>query len=252
MKIVPRKIAALIAAAKIDSLSPEEALMLQEWRELTPQNEDIYQAIIRREDIRADVTLLGEIDTIAALDAVRKRMEIEKQAPKVIRLDRRLLAIASCILAISILAVLWWARNNTDRTSIIQPGTSKAYITVNGQENIALNESKGEIIFLDSMQYADGSTVLVNTDASKAMDDTVQITVPYGGEYKIVLSDGTKVMLNAGSSLRFPKRFTKAPREVQLFGEAYFNVAKVLDAKSERLSFSYKQNIKNSSAGNAV
>ncbi|QBQ40989.1 DUF4974 domain-containing protein [Sphingobacterium psychroaquaticum] len=237
MKIVPRKIAALIAAAKIDSLSPEEALMLQEWRELTPQNEDIYQAIIRREDIRADVTLLGEIDTIAALDAVRKRMEIEKQAPKVIRLDRRLLAIASCILAISILAVLWWARNNTDRTSIIQPGTSKAYITVNGQENIALNESKGEIIFLDSMQYADGSTVLVNTDASKAMDDTVQITVPYGGEYKIVLSDGTKVMLNAGSSLRFPKRFTKAPREVQLFGEAYFNVAKVLDAKSERLSF---------------
>ncbi|SMG30621.1 FecR family protein [Sphingobacterium psychroaquaticum] len=237
MKIVPRKIAALIAAAKIDSLSPEEALMLQEWRELTRQNEDIYQAIIRREDIRADVTLLGEIDTIAALDAVRKRMEIEKQAPKVIRLDRRLLAIASCILAISILAVLWWARHNTDRTSIIQPGTSKAYITVNGQENIALNESKGEIIFLDSMQYADGSTVLVNTDASKAMDDTVQITVPYGGEYKIVLSDGTKVMLNAGSSLRFPKRFTKAPREVQLFGEAYFNVAKVLDAKSERLPF---------------
>lgn len=237
MKIIPRNIAALIAAAKIDSLSSEEAQALQVWRASSPQNEEIYQGVIRRADIRANIDLLGEIDTTAALEAVRRRMEIEKQEPKVVRLDRRLLAIASCMVAVSIVALLWWGRSQIAVESVIQPGSSKAYITVNGQDNIALNESKGEIIFLDSMQYADGSTVLVNADASQVVDDTVQITVPYGGEYKIVLSDGTKVMLNAGSSLRFPKRFTKAPREVQLFGEAYFHVAKAVDGRSERLPF---------------
>jgi ferric-dicitrate binding protein FerR (iron transport regulator) len=49
--------------------------------------------------------------------------------------------------------------------------------------------------------------------------------VPAGANYKIVLSDGTEVLLNAATRLRFPFRFAKAQREVYLEGEAYFKVA---------------------------
>ncbi|MBL1407532.1 FecR family protein [Sphingobacterium faecale] len=51
-----------------------------------------------------------------------------------------------------------------------------------------------------------------------------QIITPNGGMYSVVLSDGTKVKLNAGTSLRYPNRFMGDQRVVELTGEAYFDV----------------------------
>ncbi|XHR97035.1 FecR family protein [Mucilaginibacter sp. UC70_90] len=52
------------------------------------------------------------------------------------------------------------------------------------------------------------------------------ITTPRGGQYQVILEDGTKVQLNAASSIKFPEYFTGANREIELNGEAYFEVAK--------------------------
>jgi ferric-dicitrate binding protein FerR (iron transport regulator) len=52
------------------------------------------------------------------------------------------------------------------------------------------------------------------------------IVTPRGGQYQLTLSDGSKVWLNAASSLRFPASFTGKERKVALTGEAYFEVAK--------------------------
>ena len=52
------------------------------------------------------------------------------------------------------------------------------------------------------------------------------ITVPQGGEYKLILADGTQVWLNSGSSLKYPVAFVKDSRQVDLNGEAYFEVTK--------------------------
>ncbi len=53
-----------------------------------------------------------------------------------------------------------------------------------------------------------------------------KVEVPQGGEYTLVLNDGTKVHLNSMSSLRFPLTFEAGKREVELAGEAYFEVNK--------------------------
>src|SRR5699024_5260550 len=52
------------------------------------------------------------------------------------------------------------------------------------------------------------------------------LTTPRGGQYQLTLPDGTKVWLNAASSIRYPTAFTEHERQVKITGEAYFEVAK--------------------------
>lgn len=54
-----------------------------------------------------------------------------------------------------------------------------------------------------------------------------EIYVPYGKRQKVVLPDGTKVILNAGSYMKYPRQFGKEDRYVHFKGEAYFDVAKI-------------------------
>lgn len=54
-----------------------------------------------------------------------------------------------------------------------------------------------------------------------------EITVPFGQMSQIKLSDGTKIWLNSGTTLRYPERFAENSRSVSIEGEAYFEVAKM-------------------------
>lgn len=54
-----------------------------------------------------------------------------------------------------------------------------------------------------------------------------EITVPFGQMSQIKLSDGTKIWLNSGTTLRYPERFAENSRSVSIEGEAFFEVAKM-------------------------
>ena len=69
-----------------------------------------------------------------------------------------------------------------------------------------------------------------------------EITTPMGSKTNIVLGDGTKVWLNSGSKLKIPQKFVGKYREVQLVGEAYFDVKK--DARKPFVVRTSKLNIK--------
>ncbi len=85
-------------------------------------------------------------------------------------------------------------------------------IVVKGKEAILINNEQSVELF--SQQKAIEEEVKMN-----------EVIIPYGKKSQLVLDDGTKVWLSAGSRLAFPTRFTGKKREVYLEGEAYFEVA---------------------------
>ena len=104
-------------------------------------------------------------------------------------------------------------------TLILSNGSS---INLTGVKNGALASEKGVVINKNAdgrITYGHGK----GNAASASVFNTV--LTPRGGQYQLVLSDGTKVWLNSASSLKYPVTFTAAKREVELSGEAYFEVA---------------------------
>jgi transmembrane sensor len=112
------------------------------------------------------------------------------------------------------------------------PGKNTATLTLANGKIIKLSDAKnGVIIDAAKLSYNDGS--LIPIGGSGHVGGVVQMltaTTPRGGQYQVHLPDGTKVWLNAASVLKFPSSFTgESSRNVDLIGEAYFEVCK--DAK---------------------
>ncbi|SDJ91378.1 FecR family protein [Pedobacter sp. ok626] len=105
----------------------------------------------------------------------------------------------------------------------ISPGHNQATLILSNGKHINLSDTKtGVVIDAARLSYNDGTEIKESKPTS-----LLTITTPNGGTYEIRLSDGTKVWLNATSTIKFPSTFTKSKyRKVELTGEAYFEVEK--------------------------
>lgn len=119
---------------------------------------------------------------------------------------------------------------------VIVPGSNKAVLRLANNQVILLSSSKNGVLArsgsLNVRKVNDGKLVYQAAQTADAASEVKQqshlntLSVPNGGQYQVVLEDGTKVWLNSASSLTYPDAFTGADRQVKLTGEAYFEVAK--------------------------
>lgn len=113
-------------------------------------------------------------------------------------------------------------------TVSIQPGTRKAVWELPGRKFVELREREERDIIdkKGCVLGKDSANILVIQHREEVENQPSMIRVPSGGEYRVVLSDGTQIWLNASSVLKFPLTFQGKERIVELEGEAYFEVAK--------------------------
>lgn len=153
-----------------------------------------------------------------------------KHRRRVIRLCYAAIAVLALFVGTGLLLKLKPSSVNSSElktSTLIVPGCSKAFITLASGEKIELGRIK------QTLQEQDGTWLTFDSAGIqyKGRNENGQmiyntLTVPLGGEYRLILSDGSRVWMNAGSVLKYPIHFTGQQREVFLEGEGYFEVEK--------------------------
>lgn len=177
---------------------------------------------------------LSEAEISAELEKIRASLPDLVQAKR-IPLFPRFIAAASILIAIAAGGYYWIANQSSNdlitSTKNIHPGTNLATLTLANGQIIQLNSAKVGSLSTEGntiIKKAEDGTIIYNIRSTEPEGKIGinTISTPKGGQYKIILADGTSVWLNADSYLRFPSSFTGNQRRVELSGEAYFEVTK--------------------------
>lgn len=214
--------------------TPEEKKMLEE-----------YQDDFSLEEVPWDQALLGPKEEIAEAMYVpiQAGMTVDGQA-RIRRIFRTRVRIAAAAILLPLIlggVYLWSVRGSDTKTILagslkdrfkndVRPGGDKAILTLANGSAIVLDSSGKGLL----ARQGNASVVKTNNgQLSYVVDRAVEapvsyntISTPRGGQYQVVLPDGSKAWLNAASSLRFPTAFTGRERRVELTGEGYFEIAK--------------------------
>jgi ferric-dicitrate binding protein FerR (iron transport regulator) len=108
------------------------------------------------------------------------------------------------------------------------PGGNKAVLTLSGGKQIILDSAANGLLTEQGnsqvRKLSNGSLAYQSINEKPAAVLYNTLTTPRGGQYQLTLPDGTRVWLNASSSITYPTAFTAAERTVKITGEAYFEV----------------------------
>ena len=213
-----------------EPLSPEEMRQLERYRDDFEWDESPWDPA------------MGDYQQIR--DRILNRLTAEIEEPiKARTIAWKWMAAAAIIIGVIGLGMFFLrqkpaqqntiAKNKSPYKNDVPPGGSKAILTLANGKNIILNNTQNGTIIKQGLatvsKTGNGQLVyvapaLVNNPDNSIIFNTV--TTPRGGQYRVTLPDGTNVWLNAASSLKFPTAFTGNERDVELTGEAYFEVAK--------------------------
>ena len=222
------EIPSLLSKAFLGTLSEEEERALQQWRDESPENEQLYESEMNTEYI------VQKSHEVARVNIVNGYMNVLLKRKRNVRVRRvrRIVSIAAGVVLPLLAVVLWYGTReriedvSEQVASVIRHGGVKAELVLaDGTTRILGSE------VTDSLLVQQGANIVVqNQGVSYCVDSSVveerynTLRVPRGGEYSITLSDGTIVYLNSESELRYPVNFVGRDRRVYLSGEAYFDV----------------------------
>lgn len=184
---------------------------------------------------------LSENEIEAAVNEIWADLPVHEQPMRRIRI-RYMTRIAAAVVlfaGIALYLFLPGSSHNPNPQSVavndVVPGGNKAILTLDDGSKIDLNDAHiGDLTNTGQVRITkarDGQIVYdrpVQQPAEPQLTYNL-VTTPRGGQYQVILPDGSHVWLNAASSIRFPTAFSSQARKVEITGEVYFEVAKKLD-----------------------
>lgn len=249
MKSHATGIAILILKKISGQLTPAEEAVLDEWKNASPANLREYEELLQL------TVLKDELSHYRDAQAVGKKLTIPPQtgagtslpeyandstsAPNHrIRFLRRYWAAASLLLLLGLGTYFWLQNRNQQQALIsdnknspnnIMPGRDGAILTLADGRQVVLDSLGNGLISMESgtqVLLQDGQLTYAPAGSISGEAGYNTMSTPKGRQFSVKLPDGTRVWMNAASSIRYPTRFTGTERKVELFGEAYFEVTK--------------------------
>ena len=206
-------------------LTEAEQKELNEWCEKAPANREFLNEIAKEDLFSKEFPLYRGIDEKKAVRQFERIIQPKRH------ILRQMIKYAAVLILPVLGVVIWqWQYKSVVETAeeVIVPGSSKAVLTLSGGQQLNLSaETQKDIQAAEGIKVKQEKGILTYHPEDKTIPTEYNtLTTSPGGEYRLVLSDGTKVYLNAVSELKYPVLFNGPERRVRLEGEAFFEVAK--------------------------
>ncbi|OQP47967.1 hypothetical protein A4H97_30215 [Niastella yeongjuensis] len=232
-------------------LTETELQYLENWKASHPSHALVSEQVNNSEQLLTDLLAMKQVDMEARWQQITAQTGVVK---KPVPSYRRWYTYAAAAMVLLIAGAITWpfltpkksaqpiVENKGAAETGIVPGGNKATLTL----------SKGSVIELENAangrlaQEGNAAVTKLNDGELKyeqsggaSTTETVlnTLTTPRGGQYSLVLPDGSRVWLNAASSIKFPAQFSAKERRVAITGEAYFEVATRPGATGKREPF---------------
>jgi transmembrane sensor len=275
MKERTDRIASLVEKYLRKELSSEEQIELDEWLAEGSENKALFQQLTDEAQLLDRLRIYDHASGEAMWEKTMSRIEPGAKVV-VVEFPKKKIGwwkYVAAAVAIGVVATYISTRDNApDQTAKKQqetvpvindevvPGGNYAVLTKDDGSTIQLDKvADGELGQEGPMSLTKTDGLLtysgrfitsgpVSTGSEKHASLHNMVSTPRGGQYQITLPDGSRVWLNAASSLRFPLAFAGNQRVVELTGEAYFEVAKLMmPGGKERMPFIVKAKNSNNS-----
>lgn len=234
---IPENILALIEKYESGKITAKEKLLLNEW----------YRSF---NDAQTEVVTTESLTEQQLSDRIRMRLlktinRNDKPKTAIVARKWQIPAAAVILIFLSLGAYLMFTSKPAKQDVIkiqetktllkndVAPGGNRALLTLADGTTIVLDSASDGTISQQgniNIKKLDNGLIIYSVNGKQVAENDEAfyntISTPRGGQYQVTLADGTKVWLNAASSIRFPVIFTGSERKVEITGETYFEVVK--------------------------
>ncbi len=225
-----------------ETLSELDRRILEEWLRQSEANEDLFDDISNEEAWNRQLALRKSKDSKAGWNLIRERIEAGQIKKVPVLFNWKKYAAIAAVFAGAVLGTFFLVihrpgiMRDQDQPQAerfkndVAPAAPRPTLTLANGTVIGLDTVRtGNLSASNSIWKTDSNSLVIQQPAKPVDQEFSTLTTPTGTRYQLTLADGSRVWLNAASSLRFPESFTGNERKVILSGEGYFEITKNKD-----------------------
>lgn len=230
------RIAFLVSGYIHGTITEKDHDELDAWINASDHNMLLFEELTDEKNLEANLAWMDKVKSEESYNKLQESGAFEKPKRK-FKINRVWIAAASVILLAGLFLIYQYSIKNkaTDKEIVnsdihLNPGGNRAKLILSDGSVIDLTTMKNGLIKDGEGSHVskpvDGELVYEKEGTQQTISSIHTLSTPVGGQYQVILSDGTKVWLNAATTLKYPSRFSSNERNVEIDGEAYFEVAK--------------------------